>query len=99
MQYYRDIVDAAFKALTESAQPTVLSLIPSVGDSNIDASRATHGSFEFPAEFQPSNAQVHQLAEGEPFLDQAVSAVEQAVADCVFAFPPFLGNARLTTEF
>lgn len=99
MQYYRDIVDAVFKALTESAQPSVLSLIPSVGASDIDASRATHGIFEFPAEFQPSNAQVHQLPEGEPFLDQAVSAVEQAVADCVFAFPPFLGNARLTTEF
>lgn len=99
MQYYPDIVDAVFKALTESAQPTVLSLIPSVGDSDIVASRVTHGIVEFPAELQPSNAQVHQLPNGEPFVDQAVSVVEQSDADCVFTFPPFIGNSRFTTDF
>ena len=99
MDYYRDLLDTVLRTLANGTESKVLSLVPDgiPNDSTDDRRRSER--FEFPTALQPNNADVHLLLEGEPFLDASVEIVRNSSAECIFAYPPLLGNMRHSPEF
>jgi hypothetical protein len=99
MEYYRNLLDSAFRVLSGEDAPSVLSLVHGDGQPEAPAPHAADQRSEFPSVLRPSNAEHHSLPGSELFVEEALAAVRESDADCVFVFPPLPGRMHLSPEF
>ena len=99
MNYYPNLLASAFATLSSESSPRVLSLISS--DNGMDAGDPPSGRerVEFPASSPPTGTDHQCLPGGEAFVTNALSAVSNSTANCVFVFPPLMNDMRLSEEW
>ncbi|MFZ2279981.1 MAG: hypothetical protein WAW39_19450 [Prosthecobacter sp.] len=100
MNYYRDLLTSAFAVLSGENAPKAIALVTSAEYSS-DTKDASNEPW--PAGFLsaslPAGAAIQCLDGGEAFVKGAISAVSKSDAKYIFAFPPLLGELRMTAEW
>jgi len=93
MQYFAELLTAAFKAISREDAPKTLAIISGEGQDG------DTGSFIYPSNALPANCIQRSLLGGEGFPEEAMTAVMGSLAKCAFVFPPFIGDLRLSTNW
>lgn len=100
MNYYRDLLKSAFATISGNDCPNVIALVPSAEE--LWDARQTTGEVNpegLMPSWLPENVNVKCLEGEEAFVNLAMEAVHSAGAKCVFAFPPMLGELRMSPEW
>lgn len=100
MNYFSDLLASAFATISGNDRPNVIALIPSA-DGLWDARQAPGemNPEELMASWLPQGMNAKSLGGGEDFVNQAMEAVESSGTRYVFAFPPLLGDLRISANW
>ncbi len=100
MNYYRDLLASAFATISGNDSPHVTALMSSPeGLWDAGSAKGELSPAESLASQLPLGVEVKCLEGGDAFVCAAIAAVETAGTKHVFAFPPLLGELRVTPEW
>ena len=99
MKYYSKLLTTAFSVLTEQREPQTLVLLPVELETSQESTRKESGHFQFPAHLLPPNSDCRHFPADESFVVRVLEDIESTQSKCVFAFPPLVGDLRLSIEW
>jgi hypothetical protein len=98
MSYYSELLSTAFDVLADSRAPQILALLPDTGGIQHEVNN-NDSRFVFPEILLPQAARSLELSGGEFFIQDALQVVRSNKSECVFAFPPLIGDSRLSADW